>query len=901
MSFALHISKNRLVIRAKQTREHDEDVLELIPHTVLAQDIPTLLVEGHAHWLNLRTHCLEFRPLVSLWTSSPANWRLHFTERSKMIFGGSSELLIDTHSPTFEMLSQRLQPLEPPKFLLIRYAKNSDRLSVQLPRLGLSFTLNSGGDLESQNIPRMVVDTNQSSGTLFGLRSQLILRETGGDLPSRSRCVIIPQGKVHFALEGNHPVVTIDTKGSNRVVYHQYKINTDLRYLEGNVSLASKLFKIYLHAVCSHCLSDPLTGRTGTAEALRELRSAGCISFQTLSPPEARNLELLCALTPGRSFSRDHLKVAQTIAWTDLSPLSQHRDFHTITHQISEYAKSMLIFQQSSTTCNMPDGWSDFLLDRGAQRNSVYYFADPSVYSLLSSEDHVYSSGSDIDAGSSISEEESEVCRTSYMVQLWSPDTSLGPYVETLLVNLGSRLDIASGDYLSSLSYNCDWLSPILSKAWVSLYNLCRSVTSDQSRKKYRLTFSLSAMAYGSPQLRDLIPALLAFATTPLQERPGDLDPPSHPSYTLSDGFEPDKARVCDEIISTAHSLINSPSELLQPDVHENLDTLEQRRRIHYQNNIHRHAASIVAGLMQQWPCTAPCFPSSDANDDDWFDIQDSITKVHRLFHSCFMNQTLRDHLERVENTVLTHRTHPLTIAINIYSFTPSTPRSPIPALDGCITLQNLLGHRDFPDMEPQRSEFWAYFVGSERPDGPADRTHLQTLISALRCTQNDGLHRQYGQDLEDSLGDLRDQVYRGSPHSIPLTTIQVLCHYRDQCKERMRKIFTAIFNSLSPLPSKPIEHIMEIAGLWPEITPRSILSMLAFSHRRGLTRDWMKTIAIFAQTVIEYQRSHRLVRFALTKEVESFYKESANASFDWENALHYPDWVLIQVILQSL
>ena len=290
MSFALHISENRLVIRAKQTREHDEDVLELIPHTVLTQDIPTLLVEGHAHWLNLRTRCLEFRPLASLWTSSPANWRLHFTARSKMIFGGSSELLIDTHSPTFEMLSQRLQPLESPKFLLIRYAKNPDRLSVQLPRLGLSFTLNSGGDLESQNIPRMVVDTNQSSGTLFGLRSQLILRETGSDLPSRSRCVIIPQGKVHFALEGNHPVVTIDTKGSNRVVYHQYKINTDLRYLEGNVSLASKLFKIYLHAVCSHCLPDPLTGRTGTTEALRELRSAGCISFQT---------RVFCARTSG--------------------------------------------------------------------------------------------------------------------------------------------------------------------------------------------------------------------------------------------------------------------------------------------------------------------------------------------------------------------------------------------------------------------------------------------------------------------------------------------------------------------------------------------------------------------------------------------------------------------------
>ena len=46
--FVLHASENRLVIRAK--RENSEDILELISHPRLFGDLPTLLVEGHAHW-----------------------------------------------------------------------------------------------------------------------------------------------------------------------------------------------------------------------------------------------------------------------------------------------------------------------------------------------------------------------------------------------------------------------------------------------------------------------------------------------------------------------------------------------------------------------------------------------------------------------------------------------------------------------------------------------------------------------------------------------------------------------------------------------------------------------------------------------------------------------------------
>jgi hypothetical protein len=65
--------------------------------------------------------------------------------------------------------------------------------------------------------------------------------------------------------------------------HNYFRINTALGRLVDNGSLQSKLFLCHLHAATSHCLPDPLTGRTGTEEALRILKSAAVASFIRLT------------------------------------------------------------------------------------------------------------------------------------------------------------------------------------------------------------------------------------------------------------------------------------------------------------------------------------------------------------------------------------------------------------------------------------------------------------------------------------------------------------------------------------------------------------------------------------------------------------------------------------------
>ena len=333
----------QLIIRTRRGSE----ILQLVPHDEFLSDLPTSLVQNYTHWLDLSNSEIELRPIENPWESSTQNWRIRFSHASySRMCREPSLFLIDIRSPTFQMISTSLRPLESANNLIITYSYNDGKLSVDLPRFRLSFFLNDSNLLESQNLPGMVIDLNQSTGTMFGLSDQLVLRAKdpiAAQLP-RSRRVIIPHGELHITEHGDHVSIDVDTRSHIHVKYFEYNIDTDLGCLIGNVSLISKLYKVYLHALSSHCLPDPLTGRTGTEEALHELSSASCRSFQKLGATEIDLLGQIATLTPNRTFYPDHLKVMQRIDWSSsLAPDTASRILHdhTINYGICQTATNI--------------------------------------------------------------------------------------------------------------------------------------------------------------------------------------------------------------------------------------------------------------------------------------------------------------------------------------------------------------------------------------------------------------------------------------------------------------------------------------------------------------------------------------------------------------------------------
>ena len=263
-----------LIIQARKQGQ----AYELLPVHTLDDDFPHNFIQDYVHWLDINTGFVEWRPLHNAWMATSQNWQMQSGMKGENLLTRGLSRLIDLHTPTAKAVSAILSPLEYGTHLHITFNFETEVLDVHLPRLKLDFFLSKGAtQLESKQFRGMTVDTNQSFGTLTGLVNKLVLR--GKDNVLRS--VIIPQGDVLFKPEGHHIHVHINTSSQN-ISYHLYYIDSQIGRLVDNGSLKSKLFKCYLHAVTAHCLTDKLTGRTGTEEALSILASASVRSFLSL-------------------------------------------------------------------------------------------------------------------------------------------------------------------------------------------------------------------------------------------------------------------------------------------------------------------------------------------------------------------------------------------------------------------------------------------------------------------------------------------------------------------------------------------------------------------------------------------------------------------------------------------
>ncbi|KZP26585.1 hypothetical protein FIBSPDRAFT_928540 [Athelia psychrophila] len=199
VSFAMRDQDRKLVIHI----EHGCQTFELIPHNIFIGDLPASLIHGYSHWMDLSSGQVELRPLSNMWESCKDNWILHYQDQKGPIMRRGSTTLVDIYSSTFKMLHLSLDALDHAEHMVVTWCQAAELLLADLPRLRLSFMLNKNNLLESVNLSNMVVDENQSTGTMVGLFNQLVLRESESVLAGlpRSRRVIIPSGELWVAVD----------------------------------------------------------------------------------------------------------------------------------------------------------------------------------------------------------------------------------------------------------------------------------------------------------------------------------------------------------------------------------------------------------------------------------------------------------------------------------------------------------------------------------------------------------------------------------------------------------------------------------------------------------------------------------------------------------------------------
>jgi hypothetical protein len=872
-----------LILRTRSAQSPgNSQILQLIPRPTLLGDFPRQFVDEYVHWLDLETRELEFRPARSPWTPAPSNWRFYVNkpgthDHPRAVLqkpGQDSSLiqLIDIRSKTSSMVSSLLSPLESPEYIIITHTSHS--LEASLPRLHLSFFVNSKWELECRSIPGYIVDKTQSCGTMFGLRNKLILCPTPNDsekslLPRR---VIIPQGKISFGTDGNFTTVSITTNAKQHVRWHEYTIDTDLGCLKSNASLSSKLYLCYLHALTSHCLPDPLLGHTGTEEALYMLRSAACRSFQRLDGHDAKLLKLISNLTPNRVYYPPHLQSMATIKWNDLPALSQHHDFYRVICSILDHARELEALYDRPTDFVAPHR-NQSLLNRAALRNKSYYPSDLQISEKSSSLDDVKYRSRDI---SSLRNAERVAYRTSWSI--WNDKPSLDRRSPGLglwdLMSSWRSLGPASGEV--SLRYSQDWLKFDAEQDWFAIYNLCRHAVKGGLRSmKIGLSFCLSAAAYSNAKYADnIIPFFIALA---LDERCRELSPPPELSYTLSDGVTLERTRLENLVSGSSLPIASTPARFLTVKEMNSTD-VETQRKAKYDTAIERESSLVADSILRQWP------PDCEVVDfrEKWFNKYKCRRSIEEYVRSISRNRQLRDHVQLLESIL--QRSKNVSIPLTLpYVFSPHfiTNYSRAPSYSIC---EVLLSRTNVPSPSADGDFF--------PPE--ADSDNLEILIEEFRNSPQP-LLQLYGNELGKSYCErLGLNASQSTQDAVP-SYEELLRLYHDECSQRKDKLFSEISATLAPSQEVAVEKISGIAGLWPRFTPRSILSQLAQNRIGTLPDQWKIVITRYAVVLIKYQQSIRLLELLSTQKHEELLRET-KAIRDNVLAEPTPDWLLVQV-----
>ena len=784
--------------------------------------------------------------------------------------------LIDVQSPTAKAVSAILEPLEDAAHVHVALNCETGEVDVHLPRLSLDFFLKAGTDrLESKQFRGMSVDADQSFSTMTGLVNRLVLRSNRGS----SRSVIIPYGDVHFEKDEDHVRVRI-IASTRHVSYHYYRIDHQLGRLIDSGSLKSQLFKTYLHALTAHCLTDGLTGRTGTEEALSTLASASVRSFSRLERGEINLLVLLARLTPCRRYYPQHVQAMQQVDWADLSPLSQHEFFEVLVRSIFEQARTLDLFYENPTDLPSTDtrGVRD-LLERAAIRNATFRVDEFGAEVHTVQHDVLYDSRDHV----SNSVTESNVFRVARLVESWSQDLSPCRH---LLEEIESWKGPVHGRRTKgnlSLGYYLKWLDPpaeCLPKEWCTLQTALS--LSKKERDKYKIMILLSTLACSQHAKPELVQTLLAYATVPGLRA---MRPPKFESLRLSEGHWPDREKLLVVMEEAVWPYNACPESSLAKLPFETPAEADARRQERYQAVTGEQLGLFVNALASQWP-TASVSKPSGGRFDIYISVKAATKAAQPYFHTWHRNAEFRSYVRRSQDMLDNLSTnqpdvHRYSFSLPGYSCVPKSTHvglktifeAPAPSLSpiSCVSLDH-----------------WIYRWN----EVPEANGRLKLLLKHLSLEAQDKYHKQYAFDLRESFeshhGALSLEL-RGSLEELA----SCLEDNVSRCKRRVKESYGAICRSLEAEVPAAVK-LSCMAGLWPRLSKISLFGLLAHGAAGSLRSCWKAALINFGLMVTEQQRAERLL--AQVGDDLGLLSELSNSGHQEWNPLDHPEWLLLEI-----
>ena len=195
-------------------------MLEFLPPSIFLgnhprepPDLPLPLIHNCVHWLDIQTQTVEIRPRSTMWRSKMSDWKINLATSQGF---RRNSMLVDPRSSLFGRIAQLIEPFER-RAKMVMFQPLKSNITVDLPELELSFRVSFDGLLESRQL-RAFIDLDQDAGTLYGMRSKLVLCDSV--IPD-NRSILVAMGPAEIRRHESHVNIFIKHKG----FYARFSIN----------------------------------------------------------------------------------------------------------------------------------------------------------------------------------------------------------------------------------------------------------------------------------------------------------------------------------------------------------------------------------------------------------------------------------------------------------------------------------------------------------------------------------------------------------------------------------------------------------------------------------------------------------------------------------------------------
>ncbi|XP_055310983.1 uncharacterized protein LOC129573873 [Sitodiplosis mosellana] len=325
---------------------------ELIPHSILDDEIPHHLIDSYSHFWNKTDNVIEFRPKLfsdaNFSKEDGIEYRLDLQEK-RLIHIKTQRYMLDINSNSYLKIVDQLSRLESPKYIHVLMDKDNSQIAkAELIRMHLKFVVDCSTshetyDLISNEYSRMRVSLAQKCGTLYGLQHGLLLEsvpcensfEKVSTRKTLTKLLLIPHGNIRIERSQSHVSVEINIESDlYNPPFHVYQVDDFCRQLKASSSSYSAWFYLaYLHAVTSHGQVEPFIKMSGTERALQILQSGFTWSSAPYDAESTKMLQLIAQLSPERKTEES----CQQVTWPNFIPPHSAQDtFVFIAQQLFE-------------------------------------------------------------------------------------------------------------------------------------------------------------------------------------------------------------------------------------------------------------------------------------------------------------------------------------------------------------------------------------------------------------------------------------------------------------------------------------------------------------------------------------------------------------------------------------